>query len=347
MPFAKLPYRGLSLSGAEWSTDTSGAFASNNANAGYGAVPGDYFYPEDWPDLTHYPGGYGKVAFPYYRSKGMNTFRLAFRWERLQRTLNSAFNAVELADLEKNVTDMEAVGAFVLLDPHNYARYASASEIMAASPGDVIGSAKVPDSAFADFWNRLATLYKNDPNVLFGLMNEPYGVDGSWPKSAQAAVTAIRAAGATNLILIGGNAYEDAATWPQASDALKSITDPGNNFAFEVHVYPDATQSGTGNTCPNVMSGVTQLQPFTAWAKGHNAKGFLGEFSAGTDTNANANCMTAVDNMLTYLEQNSDVYVGWTYWAGGAGWGSSNSMEYCVVNMKNSPQMTMLAPHLK
>ncbi len=88
------------------------------------------------------------------------------------------------------------------------------------------------------------------------------------------------------------------------------------------------------------------MQPFTDWARSHGFRGFLGEFSAGTNLSANANCETAVDNQLTYLEQNADVYIGWTYWAGGSGWGSSNPMESGVITGNDSPQMTTLPKHL-
>ncbi|MCC5362052.1 glycoside hydrolase family 5 protein, partial [Staphylococcus aureus] len=63
------------------------------------------------------------------------------------------------------------------------------------------------------------------------------------------------------------------------------MTDPANNFVYEVHVYPDDRQGGGSNSCSDVQSGVTQLQPFVTWMRGlsHPAKAFLGEFSAGVD----------------------------------------------------------------
>jgi endoglucanase len=346
MQFAKLPYRGLSLAGAEFAANTNGGFNGNT----YGTIPGFYYYPDkDWPDEGKYPGGYGKVAFPFFRGRGMNTFRLPFRWERLQRSLNADFNAAEFTDLKQTVADMEASGAFVLLDVHNYARYASAAEIAAGQVADKIGSTAVPNSAFADLWRRLADQYKSDENVLFGLMNEPWGLDSAtqWFNAANAAVAAIRGTGAKNLILIGGNEWSDAESWPQVSDSLKGITDSANNFAFEIHVYPDDSGAGAGNACSDVNAATNRMQPFTDWARSHKFKGFLGEFSAGIDVNADASCMTAVDNMLSYLEKNSDVYIGWTYWAGGQGWGENNPMEYSVIHNTNSKQMDALVPHLK
>jgi endoglucanase len=207
----------------------------------------------------------------------------------------------------------------------------------------------VPYSAFGDLWRRLAEQYKNDPNVLFGLMNEPMGIDdlNQWLNAANAAIAAIRGTGAKNLILVGGNEYEDAMRWPDVSDMLKDIRDPANNFAFEVHVYPDADANGSGNSCPDTKAASKQMQPFTDWARAHKARGFLGEFSAGTTVDAEANCMTALDDEISYLEQNADVFIGWTYWAGGQGLGGDNPMEYSVQKKKNSRQMDVLVKHLK
>jgi endoglucanase len=53
----------------------------------------------------------------------MNTFRLPFRWERLQRSLGGVLDATELGRLKGVVSGLNNQGAVVLLDPHNYARY--------------------------------------------------------------------------------------------------------------------------------------------------------------------------------------------------------------------------------
>jgi Cellulase (glycosyl hydrolase family 5) len=42
----------------------------------------------------------------------------------------------------------------------------------------LIGS-DIPASAFVDFWVRLATLFKGNQDVIFGLMNEPHGIEAA------------------------------------------------------------------------------------------------------------------------------------------------------------------------
>ena len=230
-------------------------------------------------------------------------------------------------------------GAVVLLDPHNYARYGTA----------FIGSASVPNADFADFWSRLATEFKGNPNVLFGLMNEPYGLPTEqWVGSANAAIAAIRATGATNLILVPGNAWSGAHSWTQNwygtanSVAMLNIRDPGNNYAFEVHQYFDSGYSGATTTCLSATTGADQLRSLTSWLRANGKKAFLGEFATGTS----ATCLTALDGLLTYMEQNADVYLGWTWWAAGPWWGSSWTSLEPTSTGADKPQMDVLERHL-
>ncbi|MFP4897555.1 cellulase family glycosylhydrolase, partial [Paraburkholderia sp. EG304] len=70
-------------------------------------------------------------------------------------TLNGPFDVTELSRLVAFVKPVTASGETVVLDPHNYARYR----------GNVIGSSAVPDSAYADFWSRLASQFKDNKRV--------------------------------------------------------------------------------------------------------------------------------------------------------------------------------------
>jgi endoglucanase len=86
---------------------------------------------------------------------------------------------------------------------------------------------------------------------MFGLMNEPNSMDTNlWRDTAQGAINAIRATGASNMILVPGNAWTGAWSWTSNyygtpnSVAMASITDPKNNFAFEAHQYFDGDSSG-------------------------------------------------------------------------------------------------------
>ena len=173
---SNLPYTGVNLAGAEFGpTPTPGNLGT------YGS---QYQYPT-------------QAEVDYYIGKGMDTFRLPFRWERLQPTLNTPFDATEFSRLDSFVSYATSKGAYVTLDPHNFARYYPDPANFQSSTQGLVGSA-VPNSAFADFWSRLASTYKNNSHVIFNLMNEPNTMPTEqWVSASNAAISAIRSAGAS------------------------------------------------------------------------------------------------------------------------------------------------------
>lgn len=285
-----LPLRGTTLSGAE--------FGDSHLPGTFGS---DYTYPTN-------------AEVDYFVGRGMTALRVPFRWERLQRAAKAPLDAAELARLDAFVTYATSRGASVILDPHNYARYF----------GKVVGS-DVGDDVLADFWSRLALYYARNARVVFALMNEPHDLPTEqWAGAAQAAIDAIRATGASNLVLVPGVEWTGAHSWTQSfygtpnAQALLAISDSKNNFAFEVHQYLDADFSGTHQDCTSATIGSQSMRAFTDWLKQHGRRGFLGEFGGGS----NATCFAAVEDQLAFVEANADVYLGWSWWAAGPWWGS-------------------------
>ncbi len=291
---AQLLYTGTNLSGAE--------FGEGNIPGTYGT---EYIYPTN-------------EEIDYFVGKGMNTFRIPFRWERLQLSQNAAFDSAELTRLTSIVDYTTNQGAHVILDPHNYARYHDG----------VIGSSAVPNASFNDFWTRLANEFKGNDRVIMGLMNEPNAMPTEqWFSAAQEAVNAIRATGASNLILVPGNGYSGAHAWsddyygtPNA-DVMIDIVDPGDNFAFELHQYLDSDSSGRTTQIVSETIGQERLVDVTNWLRTNNKKAFLGEFAVGNSTIGAGSGDEAIANMLTYMQANDDVWLGWTWWGGGPWWG--------------------------
>lgn len=314
-------YTGVNLAGAEFGVD----FGQNKLPGQYGQ---DYTYP------TH-------DEVNYFVAKGMNTFRIPFRWERLQRQPLAAFDPAEQSRLDDIVQYATSKGAYVVLDPHNYARYYDTFF-------KVIGQ-ELPVSAYIDFWAKLTARYKNNTRVIFGLMNEPNTMPTDlWRDDANAAIRAIRAAGATNLILVPGNYWTSALNWPYDfgdgtnASSMLNITDSGNNYAFEVHQYLNAGGDGSEATCVSPTIGIERLQSFTTWLQQHGKRGFLGEFAGGR----NETCYQALDQMLSYMDANATVWLGWTYWAAGPWWGEYDfTLE--PINAVDRPQMMPLSKHFR
>lgn len=286
-----LRYAGVNLAGAEF-----------KASKKPGTLFKDYTYPSD-------------KDFAYFAGQGMNLVRLPFLWERLQPTPNGEFDATQLKLLVKTAESAQKAGITLLLDVHNYGEY----------NGQKIGSEAVPDAVFADLWRRLASepAFANNPKVLFGLMNEPHDVSArDWARSAQAAIDAIRATGAKNLILVPGTAWSGAHSWNSAvagrgtsnADALAGLKDPADQLAYEAHQYLDSDSSGTKPECVDAQVGARRLEGFTKWLAENKKVGFLGEFGAS------AQCVEALDKMLAYMQDHPQQWLGWSYWAAGGWW---------------------------
>jgi endoglucanase len=271
----------------------------------------------------------------------MNLMRIAFRWERLQPVLNGELDPTELARLREFVDGTTARGLHVLLDPHNYAAYKEVH----------IGKPEVPLAAFADFWRRLALQFKDNPKVQFGLVNEPRNMPTeTWADAAQAAVDAIRATGATNLITLPGNGYTGAWSWFESkwygtpnAQVMGRVRDPLDNMVFEVHQYFDKDGSGTNADCVNPRIGVERLQRFTQWLKQTKRRAVLGELGGG----ANPVCEQVIRSALKHLQDNADVWTGWLWWAGGPTWGDYFLSLEPGPNGKDKPQMRWLEPFLR
>jgi len=306
---------GVNVAGAEFNGKTLPGVAGK-----------DYFYPKP-ETLVH------------FASEGMNVIRLPFRWERIQPQLNGELDAAEYRRLADVVHQATAKKLYVILDVHNYAAYQNKP----------IGSPDVPVAAFADLWKRLAGKFRKETQVGFGLMNEPKGLPTeTWLAAANAAIAQIRATGAKNVVFVPGNGWTGGQTWfkkgygtPNAAVML-GVDDPANNYVYELHQYLDSNYSGTHPECKSESVGVAALTAVTDWLRQHKKRGFLGEFGAGN----NPTCMAALDSMLTHIDNNKDVWLGWTYWAAGA-WPARYFTSVQPVNGVDTPQMQVLLKHVR
>jgi endoglucanase len=207
-------------------------------------------------------------------------------------------------------------GLRIVLDTHNYARRRVIEDGWSAD--HLIGSNLVPAGAFADYCRRLAAVFKGTPSVIFGLMNEPWGLPAEdWLVIANEAIAAIRREGAEQLILVPGVAYTGAHSWITAGNVVMlNIVDPRKNVAFEVHQYFDTDSSGTSGKAVGARIGSERIEEFQRWARQSGVKAFLGEFAAGDDEVS----LAALNDICGTLQVNSDVWVGWAAWAGGSWW---------------------------
>ncbi len=304
--------RGVNIAGAE--------FGGSDARYGEG-----YIYPSD-------------STLDWAAARSMTAIRLPFRWERLQPELYGDFDPAELARLQVTVQAATSRGLTVILDLHNYAEYR----------GDRIGNGVVNADALGDFWRRLTPYFASNEKVVLGLMNEPADITAEvWFEAAQAGLDAVREAGSDQLVLVPGTIWTGASHWFAPQDGgsnaehAETIHDPRNNFAFEVHQYLDDDYSGTHDSCPRADDAIGALKKVAAWMEERGYTGFVGEFG-GT---ASRDCLQGLEDMVRYLNDNSDTWIGWTAWAAGDWWGNY-PLSLQPVDGTERPQMEVLAPFL-
>ncbi|KAJ7763175.1 endoglucanase 1 [Mycena maculata] len=267
----------------------------------------------------------------------INFFRVTFLMERmcpLEFGLGSKFNETyfqEYADAVNYITLTK--GAYALIDPHNYMRYNDPSN--QPFSGSVIGNTSDPTAAttqqFEEFWHELALRFVLNPNVVFGINNEPHDMASSGSptqlilQNDQAAINGIRSAGAFQLILAPGNGFTGGHSWTQvtgeddapSSEFLNKLVDPIKNTAIDVHEYLDVDFSGQHVNC--TQPGPSNLANLTTWLHENNLKAVLSEFGGGD----NEICFEFIDDLVQYLAAN-DEWIGWSIWAAGPLWGPNS-----------------------
>jgi endoglucanase len=143
------------------------------------------------PPLSSLGGADGAAQMQHFvNNDNLNIFRLPVGWQYLLNgNLGGTLDATNFGNYDQLVQACLATGASCIIDIHNYARW----------NGGIIGQGGPTNNQFANIWSQIATKYKDTAKVIFGVMNEPHDVDiNEWAVSVQAAVTAIRTAGATS-----------------------------------------------------------------------------------------------------------------------------------------------------
>ncbi|KAF2441569.1 glycoside hydrolase family 5 protein [Karstenula rhodostoma CBS 690.94] len=261
-----------------------------------------------------YPGTYGKhyIWYDYntidqFIAQGMNMFRLNFGMERLTpNTLTGAFDQYYLGNLTEQVNYITKKGAYAMIQPHNYGRFYS--NIITDTAG------------FKTWWQNLAAKFKDNELVVFDTNNEYHDMDQTLVFNLnQAAIDGVRAAGATKqYITPEGNSWSGAWTWVSSGNgaSLVNLEDPQNKLVYQMHQYLDTDGSGTHAECVSTTIFKERLQAATKWLKDNKKVGVIGEYAGGNNTQ----CITALQDGLKYLGENSDVWYGALWWAAGPWW---------------------------
>ena len=255
------------------------------------------------------PSSVGPTQMQHFATNDqLNLFRIPVGWQYLvNNDLGGTLYESFFSTYDQIMQACLATGALCILDVHNYARW----------NGGIIGQGGPTNAQYTSLWAQLAQKYASQSNVIFGLMNEPHDLNMTiWATTLQQVVDTIRENGATTqTILLSGTNYDAVGGFQtNSAPALSTIVDHDGStdkLIYEAHQYLD-NEGGTTAQC--VTNGVDdQLEPMTAYLRSAGRKAMLTETGGGNT----ASCVTDVCEELSYLNSNSDVWLGWVGWAAG------------------------------
>ena len=244
------------------------------------------------------------------------------------------------------VQEANAAGIYVILDLH-WAAPGNACPMLQSQMADT-------DHSLA-FWTSIANAYKGNPAVLFELFNEPFldfdftgdpwqylmfgtggsfsgypatSNNGTWKNvmtpwniaSYQAMINAVRATGATNVVLIGSLSYTaDLSGW-----LSHKPTDPLGQMAATWHPYPGGSTWGTPawaqpSYAPEIF---TEVQSILAAGIPVVATETGDQDTAGTVG------APLVQTVTTFADANGVSLLGWT-------WDVWNSSDFVLIKDVN------------
>ncbi|GAW11052.1 hypothetical protein ANO14919_003910 [Xylariales sp. No.14919] len=287
--FAKVQFLGLAIAGGEFGCQIDGTCPPESAQL-----------PSDGPSQMNH----------FVKEDGINLLRIPTSWQFLvNNQLGGDLDTSNLSKYDQLLQTCLDTGAYCMIDIHNFARW----------DGQIIGQGGPTDEQFASFWGQLAGKYATNDNIIFELMNEPHDLDVEiWAQTSQKAVTAIREAGATSqIILLSGTNFDSAATLVSSgsADTLLAITNPDgstDNLVLDIHKYLDEDNSGTHATC--TTNNVDAFTAVAQYLRNNRRKGFISETGASSDSS----CMAAFCAQNSFINTNSDVFMGLVAWGAGS-----------------------------
>jgi hypothetical protein len=330
---------------AVWGNVPAGGFMAYNG--------GRYYYPskpeETNPALQH-------QQMDYFYSRGGRYMRLPFKMQRLQREAygplyygdNGPFGKFTNHDMRRVIELSKywlnlGPDTRIMFDNHQFGSYTYRVD---QEPGGTVATAYAdrfrfnspfaPPSILIDFWVRFVeTMLVELPMGRWDLdfMNEPIDVGSAiapaqWAAIMQWLTNAVRAR--TNYLGIchrEGSEYTSASNWVANGNGQANLDsyDPAKNMVFHVHTYNDRDASGVSGVCVPT-AGKARLVNITNWArangftrdKGHGL--FLGETGAGSPAvQGQEICGQLIKDQHQFLLDNSDVWMGYTWYASGFG----------------------------
>jgi hypothetical protein len=183
-------------------------------------------------------GRYTRTLFERVRATGANVIRIPVHPQFWAKDPDYVSHYLHSA-----VQWAGELGMYVIVDWHSIG-----NEVTGYAP-------QVPelfchtDAMTTNFWEHVASHFKNEPHVIFEIFNEPQNISAAdWRRCASRLVGVIRAQRASQLIIVGGLNYGRELDWVLREPVA------GENIAYASHIFPSHTQSEWDHDFGNVAA---------------------------------------------------------------------------------------------
>lgn len=187
-----------------------------------------------------------------------------------------------------------------------------------------IGDGELTYAHFADLWDRLSEVFKDDSTVLaYDLMNEwhdmpvpltslTYNSTATSTLANQAATDAVRANGDGKYIIWQWDSYSNTHKGPGQASGLFGTNpepwwdDPSGKVVISGHYYPDDDHSGrfqTAYQASHLTRIESEFRPTLKWCQDNNVIFFMGEIGVPADDADYTNCLRACLQVMTEYGQ--------------------------------------------
>ena len=219
------------------------------------------------------------------------------------------------------VDRINAHGMYVIFDLHH------------SAPGTQLASDQEPmaDRDHSDaYWASVASVFKDNPAVMFDLYNEPYpdsnrDTTAAWTcvrdggtcpgvpftaAGSQEMLDAVRSAGASNVVLVGGPEYAgDVDKWTQYEPV-----DPVHQLAASVHIYYNTPSNPEWAPCDYLSCWNNTMAPLAATTP--IIIGEFGEHDCNSDLIDGTGLSPQQPSLLDWADQHGISYLGWDWFTG-------------------------------
>jgi len=263
------------------------------------------------------------------KDSNFNVARLIFivDWWLNNRNTNLAGQATSIScrtAMERTVSIAQQYGIYCVLTPYMSEANQSAHEM--PFPSTTLPTAQ----SFVNFWIQMATAFKNYPNVLFELWNEPAGDYNVWMNAAQSCISAIR--NVTNQIIVvqyGYGGYFDFVTDSRIQ---------GANILYSNHIY----RYPVGATIPSSEYTYSQIRDrlLNYWRYSVAINSYpcwIGEIGAWL--NYGSQETQYWNNTLNLLNEWQTGYAAWEWDQLGTGWDLQTSASAAPYGPNTHGQM--------